>query len=141
MQIFAFMLDNASNNDTMVEGIESRAAKEGIHLNAAWARLRCMPHTIHLAAIKVCLIKSFAVYDTNTYVILQLLEAIGAISKTEAQKATSRSGNYQDSTTVPLGRSHDDDAAAQDDGDQEEAVSLSPDASGNILPAVEKVSQ
>jgi len=42
-------------------------------------------------------------------------------------------------TTSP--RCHDDDAAAQDDGDQEEAVSLSPDASGNILPAVEKVSQ
>ena len=40
----------------MVEGIESRAAKEGIHLNAAWAHLCCMPHTIHLAAIKVCLI-------------------------------------------------------------------------------------
>lgn len=58
----------------------------------------------------------------------------------EAQKATSWSGNYQDSTTVPLGRSHDDDAAAQDDGDQEKAVSLSPDAYGNILPAVEKVS-
>ena len=59
----------------------------------------------------------------------------------EAQKAMSRSGNYQDSTTAPLGRSHDDDAAAQDDGDQEEVVSLSPDASGNILPAVEKVSR
>jgi len=85
--------------------------------------------------------QSFAVYDTDTHVILQLLEAIRAISKTEAQKATSWSGNYQDSTTAPLGHSHDDDAAAQDDGDQEEAVSLSPDVLGNILPAVEKVSQ
>jgi hypothetical protein len=52
-QVFAFMLDNASNNDTMIEGIQKRAASEGIKIDAAWARLRCMPHTIHLAAIKV----------------------------------------------------------------------------------------
>ena len=64
----------------------------------------------------------------------------GAISKTEAQKAMSRSCNYQDSTMVPLGHSHDDDTTVQDDGDQEEVISLYPDASGNILPAVEKVS-
>jgi len=47
------MLDNASNNDTMVDGIQSRAAKEGIYFDASCARLRCMPHTIHLATIKV----------------------------------------------------------------------------------------
>lgn len=53
IQVFAFMLDNASNNDTMVDGIKARAALEEIKLDAAWARLRCMPHTIHLAAVKV----------------------------------------------------------------------------------------
>jgi hypothetical protein len=47
------MLDNASNNDTLVKGIKERAGSEGIELNAAWACLQCMPHTIHLAAIKV----------------------------------------------------------------------------------------
>jgi hypothetical protein len=47
------MLDNASNNDTFVDGIERRAKKAGVPFNASWARLRCMPHTIHLAAIKV----------------------------------------------------------------------------------------
>ena len=47
------MLDNASNNNTMVDAIAGRAASEGIKLNATWARLQCMPHTIHLAAIKV----------------------------------------------------------------------------------------
>ena len=52
------MLDNASNNDTMVEGIESQAAKEGIHLNMAWASLCCMLHTIHLSAIKVHLVNN-----------------------------------------------------------------------------------
>lgn len=53
VQIFAFMLDNASNNDTMVDGIADRARKEGIILNAKWMCLRCLPHTIHLAAVKV----------------------------------------------------------------------------------------
>jgi hypothetical protein len=47
------MLDNASNNDTFVDGIERRTKKAGVPFNASWARLRCMPHTIHLAAIKV----------------------------------------------------------------------------------------
>ena len=47
------MLDNASNNNTMVDAIGERAAVEGIKLNVTWARLRCMPHTIHLAAVKV----------------------------------------------------------------------------------------
>lgn len=50
----AFMLDNASNNDTFVDGIKMRCDAAGIPFNGKWARLRCMPHTIHLAAIKVC---------------------------------------------------------------------------------------
>jgi hypothetical protein len=49
----AFMMDNASNNDTLVENIEKRCEKEGIPFDAIYARLRCMPHTVHLAAIKV----------------------------------------------------------------------------------------
>ena len=47
------MLNNASNNNMMVNAIAGRTALEGIKLNAAWARLQCMPHTIHLTAIKV----------------------------------------------------------------------------------------
>ncbi len=47
------MLDNATNNDTLVQGIESRCCKEGIAFDARLSRLRCMPHTVHLAAIKV----------------------------------------------------------------------------------------
>jgi hypothetical protein len=46
------MMDNASNNDTLVKGLEQRAEAEGITFNAAWARLRCMPHTVCLAALK-----------------------------------------------------------------------------------------
>ena len=50
----AIMMDNASNNDTMMEAIEDRCHAAGIQFSAAQARMRCMPHTIHLAAIKVC---------------------------------------------------------------------------------------
>ena len=42
-----------SNNDTFMDGIERRAKKAGAPFNASWACLRCMPHTIHLAAIKI----------------------------------------------------------------------------------------
>ncbi|KAF8989143.1 hypothetical protein BDQ17DRAFT_1257141, partial [Cyathus striatus] len=47
-------LDVVYNNDTFVDGIASRCKKAGIPFNAEWARLRCMPHTIHLVALKVC---------------------------------------------------------------------------------------
>jgi len=47
------MLDNASNNNTIIAGIEHRAAAEGISFDASWAQLRYMPHTIHLAMVKV----------------------------------------------------------------------------------------
>ena len=52
-QISAFVMDNASNNDTLVETVEALCAAEGITFSATQARLRCMPHTIHLSAIKV----------------------------------------------------------------------------------------
>ena len=61
------------------------------------------------------------------YHLFKLLEAIGAISKTEAKKAASLSGNYQDSTTASLSHDHDNDAAAQEpeeDTDQENGMSL-----------------
>ena len=52
-QIMAFVMDNASNNNTLVDGIVERAKKQGIPMNSDWVRLRCMPHTVHLAALKV----------------------------------------------------------------------------------------
>ncbi len=48
-----FMMDNASNNDILMKGIEHQAKKEGIAFNATLSRLQCMLHTVHLAAIKV----------------------------------------------------------------------------------------
>jgi len=47
------MTDNASNNNTLVNGIVARAKNQGISMNDEWVRLRCMPHTVHLAALKV----------------------------------------------------------------------------------------
>jgi hypothetical protein len=52
-KIIAIMMDNASNNDTMMKCIETRCCGAGIEFHADQARMRCMPHTIHLAAIKV----------------------------------------------------------------------------------------
>ena len=95
-----------------------------------------MPHTIHLAAIKVDL--NLRMYSQLNS--LQLLEAISAISKSDSAQATSQNRNYQDSMTAPLSHTHNNDAAGQDDGNQSGDVSLTPDVSGNILPAVDKVS-
>jgi hypothetical protein len=54
MKIIAIMMDNASNNDTMMQCIETRCSEIGVDFHANQARMRCMPHTIHLAAIKAC---------------------------------------------------------------------------------------
>ena len=54
IKIFVFMLDNATNNDMMVEGIQQCAELLGIRMNAKWVRLWCLPHTVHLAVVKVC---------------------------------------------------------------------------------------
>ncbi|KAJ7717123.1 hypothetical protein B0H14DRAFT_2251260, partial [Mycena olivaceomarginata] len=52
-RISAFVMDNATNNDTMVVALEKKCLKENIPFSSDRARMRCMPHTVHLAAIKV----------------------------------------------------------------------------------------
>jgi hypothetical protein len=52
-QITAFVMDNATNNDTMIEAFEKRCRAEGIYFSEMDGRMRCMPHTIHLSALKV----------------------------------------------------------------------------------------
>ena len=47
-------MDNASNNDVLMTGLEARCHAEGMAFSATDSRMRCMPHTIHLAALKVC---------------------------------------------------------------------------------------
>lgn len=53
LQVIAFVMDNATNNDTMVTLFEARCQERGIDFSASHSRLRCMPHTCHLAALKV----------------------------------------------------------------------------------------
>ncbi|KAG6871510.1 hypothetical protein C0995_003951 [Termitomyces sp. Mi166 len=123
--ILALMLDNASNNDTLVDGIERCARAAGIHFRGAWAWLWCMPHVVHLSAI-------------------QLLMSIGALSSIEAKKAQSQTGNYQDAITTPLTSSTnngDDPAATQNDQGDEGKQVLQPLAefSDDIFTAVDKL--
>lgn len=49
----AIVADNATNNDTMIEALEVKSKAKGISFNAKDVRCRCMPHTVHLAVMKV----------------------------------------------------------------------------------------
>lgn len=49
-------MDNATNNDTLVEAFEAKCREANIPFDSVNARMRCMPHTIHLAALKVLLL-------------------------------------------------------------------------------------
>ena len=52
------MMDNATNNDTLAQGIERRSVEAGVFFSAMDSQMRCMPHTVHLAAIKVYCVSS-----------------------------------------------------------------------------------
>ncbi|KAJ6610130.1 hypothetical protein B0H10DRAFT_2293677, partial [Mycena sp. CBHHK59/15] len=116
-RVIAFIMDNATNNDTLMDGIESRANEAGISwFIATEARIRCLPHTTHLAALK-------------------LLEGIGAIPKADPKQRDAE-GAYQDSVTAPIGREHDDEAAiGEDDGEDQ------MDISDKDLESVSKASE
>jgi hypothetical protein len=85
--------DNATNNDTLLESLEERCNEEGIDFSHTKARIRCLPHIVHLAA-------------------MQLLEGIGAIKSGAGSR-----GVYQESVTAPVDRDHDDNAALLNDTD------------------------
>jgi len=53
MQVMVFMTDNASNNNTLVDGIIAHAGHQGVSLKGDWICLCCLPHTVHLVALKV----------------------------------------------------------------------------------------
>ncbi|KAL0945054.1 hypothetical protein HGRIS_014955 [Hohenbuehelia grisea] len=86
---------------------EARCLRNGIPFSARDARLRCMPHTIHLAAIR-------------------LLEGIRALSTKQGDRATSRSGVYQESVNTPMSTDAENAAAAlEEDEEEDEDVSTS----------------
>ncbi|KAI3603582.1 transposase-like protein [Moniliophthora roreri] len=98
-KISAFAMDNATNNDTLVQAIQDRCDAEGIDFDANRARLRCLPHTVHLAA-------------------LELLNGLGAYPHVARWKLAQKAA-YQDSVTTPVGREHDDDAEAYEENDSD----------------------
>jgi hypothetical protein len=61
LQIIAVVMDNTSNNNTMMASLERQCNQLGIQFSAQEARMRCMPHTVHLAALKVLIYLSFIV--------------------------------------------------------------------------------
>ncbi|KAI1782084.1 hypothetical protein LXA43DRAFT_977757 [Ganoderma leucocontextum] len=100
-RVIAINCDNASSNDTLLAEIESLCHEHGIRFSAKQARMRCVPHTIHLSA-------------------LELLSALGVISKADQKAASSGSrSNYQESVTAPVNREHDDELVGQDDPPEE----------------------
>ena len=52
-QIGHVTCDNASNNDTMVEHLETLLQRDHIEFSPSDVRMQCMPHTVHLAALEV----------------------------------------------------------------------------------------
>jgi hypothetical protein len=67
VKIIALVMDNATNNDTLAQGIERRSQEAGVFFSAMDSRMRCMPHTVHLAAIKVCRYFSHRCMPTNNF--------------------------------------------------------------------------
>lgn len=52
-QVVGLNCDNASNNDTMADELEVLHEADGFEFDATEARIRCMPHTVHLSALEV----------------------------------------------------------------------------------------
>jgi hypothetical protein len=117
-QIVAFVMDNATNNDTLVEHFTRHCSEKDIYFSEIDGRLRCLPHTIHLAALKVIL---------SPYTILmklwQLLEALGALTKTQKKNAKlNRGSSYQETATESVSRDQDNVIVMIEDTVDEEQV-------------------
>ncbi|KAJ7030509.1 hypothetical protein C8F04DRAFT_961456, partial [Mycena alexandri] len=100
--VLGIMMDNASNNDTLVAAIEQKCLEKNIKFSAQISRLRCMPHTVHLA----------------------VLQAIGAVEKSKKTRASP----YQESVTVPPDTEDIDEAeeAIVIDDREEDGAALIP---------------
>ncbi|KAF4617983.1 hypothetical protein D9613_012957 [Agrocybe pediades] len=121
-KVMAFVMDNATNNDTMLVALERRFEEAQIPFSASDSRGRCVPHTIHLAAIS-------------------LLEECGAISGADAEKAMS-TVNYQDiATEVFHAGVEGDDFASKDDEkeDIESPVHVDGSAVGRLRKIVRAI--
>ncbi|KAJ8515596.1 hypothetical protein ONZ45_g6994 [Pleurotus djamor] len=105
-KVIAIVMDNASNNDTLMTTLEALHRGAGFDFPAKDARLRCIPHTIHLAA-------------------LCLLEGIGALSPSDQVRAAGQEGGYQSVVTAD---DEDDDALflGEDGDDLDDSEATAP---------------
>ena len=46
-------MDNASNNNTKIEHLETLLLDDSVEFVPSDVRMRCMPHTVHLAVTEV----------------------------------------------------------------------------------------
>ncbi|KAG1743140.1 hypothetical protein EDB19DRAFT_1965574, partial [Suillus lakei] len=109
----ATKIDNASNNDTLLQTLGEKCADEGIDFSDKHSRIRCLPHIVHLAA-------------------MQLLECIGAINKRVAM-------SYQESVTALLDHEHDDYAALLDEAEDDTDERDDFESLQQVLSAVTKL--
>lgn len=119
-RVLAIMADNASSNDTLLDCLADRCKREGLQFNARQSRMRCMPHTIHLAAS-------------------QLLEGIGAVKK----KKNGERGNYQEDVAVSMSEDSNEAAVALEDAlaedDEPAALDKNIDAVLRIVPKLRHI--
>lgn len=96
-----------------------------------------MPHTVHLAALKVRL-SQFCRLCNSTHLFSKLLEAIGAVTKSKSAKASSRKGSYQETVTLNVDWANDEEAAIVEDHDKEPATDESRDKDAVRIESHEK---
>jgi len=104
----------AKRNQTIITLMDSLNGCEerGIHFRTALLVWRCMPHTIHLAAIKV---PSLPADRSPAICISFLKDQCKSKPKAEVGGGTSAQGsNYQENVTAPP--LSEDDGIASDDG-------------------------
>ncbi|KAJ8456982.1 hypothetical protein ONZ45_g18499 [Pleurotus djamor] len=116
-KVVAIVMDNASNNDTLMSTLEGLHHQFGYDFPAKSSRLRCIPHTVHLAA-------------------LRLLEGIGALSPSDRTRAAGQEGQYQ---SIVTGDDDDDEMDLGDEDDDDEVPELVEAVDPNILD-VDKIS-
>ncbi|CAA7268998.1 unnamed protein product [Cyclocybe aegerita] len=63
-----FTMDNASNNDTMMEDLENELHKLGIPFDREGNQIRCFPHVINLAVKEALSLPTFALPRTRVHV-------------------------------------------------------------------------
>ncbi|KAJ7301008.1 hypothetical protein DFH08DRAFT_724739 [Mycena albidolilacea] len=52
-RVVSFVMDNATNNDTLVEHFAVKCQARGVLFSEENGRMRCLPLVIHLAALEV----------------------------------------------------------------------------------------